>query len=283
SDGDAPGTPGSDSQVVADRTSPNAPVIDAIDEYRNSTSVTVSGTAEAGSTLTLYSDCDSGLSTTTTTVSSTGTWSVSRSITQGDFCEYYAYATDASSNVSGVSNTVDTESCAEWDDYEDSSSYGDTCSNPIDEWSTIADTGTTTISFIGNIIDSTDSDWYFVNASQTLGAASTGTNLFNLDVEMISGTSDFAFTVYKGSCSTTDLLCDDSGTEGSGYTEFDYYTEDDGDGTNHVTPSDTRYCSSTSGYDTCASYADDYYIHVYRTTGSQDCTSYELEITNGVW
>lgn len=280
-DGTTNGTAGSDSQEVADRTAPNVPVLSAINPYRNSTSVTITGTAEAGASLELYIDCDSGLSTNTTTVGSSGTWSITTSIPKGDECDFYAYATDSAGNTSSISNTVTTESCADFDDYEDSTGYGDTCSNSVDDWSTLADAGTTTISFLGNIIDSTDEDWYYINTSQSV--TTSGYNLFNLEVEMTSGTSVFGFTVYKGSCGTTDLLCDDSGSEGDGYTEFDYYNEDDGDGTSHLTPSDSRYCYNNSRYDNCTDYSGDYYIHVFRTDGSYDCSAYELEITNGVW
>jgi len=280
-DGDVDGTPGSDSQVVADRTAPNAPVIDAIDRYRNATSVTLDGTAEGGSSLLIYFDCDSGTSTTTITVPSSGSWTTSTTITQGDDCDFYAYATDDSGNTSGISNTVSTESCATWDDHEDSAGYGDTCSTSVDEWSTLADDGSTTISFVGNIIDSTDSDWYYIDTSQSVTSA--GFVDFNLEIEMVDGTSDYAFTVYKGSCSTSDLQCDDSGTEGDGYTTFDYYNYDDGDGgAYHLTPSDTTYCNNSSRYDDCTDYSGGYYIHVYRPNGGADCTAYELEITNGL-
>jgi hypothetical protein len=274
SDGDDTGTPGSDSQVVADRTAPNAPVLDSIDPYRNATSVTVSGTAEAGSAVQVYFDCDSGTTNTTITADSSGNWSVSDTVTQGDFCEYYAYATDDSGNTSGISNTVSTESCAQFDDYEDSSGYGDACSYPINEWGVLADDGSATISFVGNIIDSTDSDWYVISTAQSV--TTSGTNTFNFDVAMLSGSSDYAFAVYYGSCAKSDLVC-------SGQTDFDYYNADDGDGTNHTTPSDTRYCANGSTYDNCADYSGDYYIEVFRTTGGYDCTAYELEITNGVW
>ena len=281
-DGTEYGSSGSDSQTVADRTAPNSPVINAIDEYRNSTSVTLTGTAEAGSTLTLYIDCDSGLKTQTTTVSSTGTWSITQSITQGDYCEYYAYATDTYGNVSTVSNTVGTESCDPFDDYEDSTTYGDTCSNAISEWSTLADTGASTISIVGNIIESTDEDWYVVYASQTI--TTSGTNTFHFAVTMIDGSDDYAFAVYKGSCSTSDLVCDDAGVEGDGYSEFEYFNEDVAEGgAYHLTPSDTRYCYNGTRYNTCTSYADYYYVHVFRTTSGYDCSGYELEITNGVW
>ena len=93
---------------------------------------------------------------------------------------------------------------------------------------------------------------------------------------MVSGSSDYAFAVYKGSCAKGDLVC-------SGHTDFDYYNADDGDGTGHTTPSDTRYCSNGSTYDNCTDYSGDYYIEVFRTTGGYDCTAYELKITNGVW
>jgi hypothetical protein len=276
-DGDDYGSAGSDAQTVVDQTAPDAPTVDAIDELRNTTSVSLSGTAEPGADITIYADClSAGLKTFTTTADSTGSWSKTISISRGDDCEYTVYATDDAGNVSDPSNSVATESCDPYDSYEDSSTYGDVCSDAVDEWTTLGDASPTSFTLEGNIIESTDADWYVVHTSQSV--LTSGTNLFHFEVTMTAGSSDYAFTVYKGSCSSADVQC---GT--TGHTEYEMYAEDQADGS-HSAPSDTRLCSSSSSSrNHCEDLSDDYYIQVFRTSSGYDCAYYELEISNGIW
>ncbi|MCB9778815.1 MAG: hypothetical protein H6742_09650 [Alphaproteobacteria bacterium] len=280
-DGEENGPSASDSQTVVDRTAPSRPVINSLERYRNSTSVTVTGTAEAGSELTLYIDCtDGSLDTEITTVTGGGTWSIGTLIPYGEECDFYAYAEDAVGNISPVSNTVTTESCAPVDDFEDATTYGDSCLGAVDEWSTLDDSGLSTIEITGNIITSTDADWYVIDTSQSV--TTTGYDGYNFQVEMVTGSADYAFAVYRGGCGTTFLECDDAGTEGDGYTEYDYYRYDDADGSTHLTPSDRTYCSDASRYDECDDLAELYYIHVWRTSADLSCSYYELTISNGL-
>ena len=126
---------------------------------------------------------------------------------------------------------------------EDSTGYGDTCTNPVIDWSTLADDGVTTISVVGNLLDAGDEDWYLVETSDS---ATSGINYYNFHVELVDGSGDYAFVVYEGGCSSGNLDCSSSSTsdpEGSGYTEYQYFVEDVGDG-GHSIPSDTRSCAS---------------------------------------
>ncbi len=282
SDGTATSGSASDSVVVGDYSAPDAPVLNSLDPYRNETSVTVSGSTEAFATVTLYIDCTSGSSTDTGTANGAGTFSFSESVAAGDECSYYATSTDSSGNTSGVSNVVGTEVCDPGDDYEDTSAYGDTCGDPVVDWSTLADDGTTTIEFDGNILDGSDDDWYFI---QTSDVVSGSYNPYRFHVELTSGSSDYAFAVYEGGCTEAQLECGSGSStdpEGSGYTEYEVFQEDIGEGV-HTIPSDTRTCGTGTWYNDCDDLSSDYYIHVFRTTSTYSCQGYSIKITNGVW
>lgn len=276
-DGEAYGSTASDSQEVIDRTAPDRPTISGIDSLRNTTSVSLSGTAEAGSSITIYQECSDGsLSSNTTTVNSSGNWSTSFTITRGLECDYYAYATDLSGNLSPMSNTVTTESCDPHDSYEISTTSGNTCLDPIDAWALLPDGGSTLIEVTGNIISTSDEDWYLIDASQSV--LSSGTNLFNLEVLMVEGESDYTFEIYRGGCTSGYLECSTTG----GLTEYGFFAEDKGDG--HAIPYDTRLCTSGSPfYNECDDLSGDYFIKVSRTSTALDCQHYSLEVTNGVW
>lgn len=282
SDGDDAGTAGTDSVEVNDYTAPDAPVLTGVEEYRNEDTVTIVGTSEAFATVTLSWVTSSGSGSDTTTASAAGVFTFSETLTRGLTYSYTATATDSEGNTSGVSNTITTEACDPWDEYEDSTGYGDTCTNPVIDWSTVTDDGATTLSVVGNIIETGEDDWYLV---QTSDAATSGINYYRFHVELVDGSGDYAFTVYEGGCTSSYLDCgsgSSSDPEGSGYTEYEVYAEDVGDGT-HSIPSETRACaSSDASYNECDDLSSDYYIHVIRLSAF-DCTNYELEITNGTW
>lgn len=281
-DGTADGTASSDTVVVSDYTAPDAPVLNSIDEYRNEDTVTLIGTTEAYASVTLYWTTSSSSGSDTTTASAAGTFTFSETLTRGLTYRYYATATDTYGNTSGVSNTLSTEACNPWDEYEDSSGYGDTCTNPVIDWSTLADSGATTISVVGNLLSAGDEDWYLV---QTSDAATSGINYYNFNVELVDGSGDYAFVVYEGGCSASNLDCESgssSDPEGSGYTQYQFFAQDVGDGS-HAVPSDYRACAnSSSAYNNCEDLSSDYYIHILRLS-AYSCANYELEITNGVW
>lgn len=277
SDGTSSGIAGSDSVVVGDYTAPNAPVLASISPYRNEDSVTVTSSSEASATITLYVANSSGTTTRSATADSSGAASFSlTSLTRADTYSIYATATDSSGNVSDASNTLSTEACDPWDEYEDTTGYGDACADPVIDWATLDDSGGSTISIVGNILESGDSDWYLVETSDLLSA---GINYYRFHVELLDGTSAYRFTVYEGGCSAAYLDC-----SSAGYTEYEYYAYDNNE-SGHGTPSDTRYCSygSYPYYNDCDDLSSDYYIEVTRTSGSYSCQHYELEISNGIW
>lgn len=282
SDDTAAGTAGVDSVVVNDYTAPDSPVLNAIDTYRNEDTVTILGTTEAFASVTLYWTTGSSSGSDTTTATAAGSFTFSETLTRGLTYSFSATATDALGNTSGVSNTVSTEACTPWDEYEDSAGYGDTCTNPVIDWSTLSDAGTTTLSVVGNLLNAGDSDWYLV---QTSDAATSGINYYNFNVELVDGAGDYAFVVYEGGCSASNLDCgsgSSSDPEGSGYTQYQFFAQDKGDG-GHSIPSDYRACSTGSPYyNNCEDLSSDYYIHIIRLS-AYSCANYELEITNGVW
>jgi hypothetical protein len=275
-DGDDYGSAGADAQQIVDLTSPDQPVINATDLYRNETEADLDGTAEAGSTVTVYAVCTSGTSSYTTIADASGFWATTATFAQGDVCSFYAYAVDGEGNLSPMSNTVSTESCDPYDSYEDSGTYGDVCTDPVDAWFTLDDDGLTTLSVVGNALEAADEDWYAIHTSQSVLVG--GYNLYHFEVNLVSGSSDYTFEVFEDSCGSTE--CGGTG----GYTEYEVYGYDDGTGgTYHLTPSDRRYCYDGSRYNNCEDLSGTYYIHVMRNTSTYDCTGYELEITNGVW
>ncbi len=282
SDGTGDGTAGVDSVVVNDYTAPDAPVLSSIDAYRNEDSVTIVGTTEAFATVTLYWSSSSSSGSDTTSASGAGTFTFSETLTRGVTYTFYATSADAMGNTSGISNTLSTEACDPWDEYEDSSGYGDTCTNPVIDWSTLADAGTTTLSVVGNLLEAGDEDWYLV---QTSDAATSGINYYRFHVELVDGSGDYAFVVYEGGCTSSYLDCGSgvsSDPEGSGYSEYEYFAQDVGEGV-HSIPADSRSCTNSSAsYNNCDDLSSDYYIKVIRLS-AYDCANYELEITNGAW
>jgi len=282
SDGEDEGTAGSASVSVADVSAPDAPVIDTPYAYRNDDSVTLTGTCEAACALTFY--CADSLSSWTDygTCDTAGEFTYTTSLTRGQVSECYATCEDSAGNLSSDSNTVSTEVCDPYDEYEDASGYGDAGSDAIDEWGALSDNGTTTITIEANVLDDDSEDWYVVSTTDDVSSDySAGIDYYNFAVDMVSGTSDYAFIVYKGSSDPTDQECPSSG---SGVTEYNDYVEDVGDGS-HTVPSDTRSCSSGSAYyNNCNDMSNSYYIQVFRRSSRvTSCQQYELEITNGVW
>ncbi len=281
-DGTTASADGSDSVTVNDYTAPDAPVLSSIDTYRNEDTVTIIGTAEAFTDVTLYYTSTGGAGTDTTTANGGGAFTFSETLTRGVTYSYYATATDSNGNTSGNSNTLSTEACDPWDEYEDASGYGDTCTNPIIDWSTLTDAGTTTLSAVGNLLAAGDDDWYLIETSDT---RTTGLNYYRFHVELVAGSGDYSFAVYTGGCTAASLECgsgSSSDPEGSGITEFEAFAQDVGDGT-HTIPAETRACQAGSAsYNECDNLSSRYYIHIIRLS-AYDCANYELQITNGIW
>jgi hypothetical protein len=172
--------------------------------------------------------------------------------------------------------TVGTESCDPYDDYDLSTTSGDTCSDSIVDWAVLPDDGHTVLDVVGNILDAGDSDWYLVQSTDALTA---GINYYRFHVRMTHGSGSYVFIVHDGGCEDAYVSCSTAG-----YTEYEAYAYDSND-SGHGTPGDTRYCSygSSSLYNTCDDLSSDYYIEVRRTSSRYSCEYYELEISNGIW
>ncbi len=278
-DGIDSGTAASATVTISDTTAPDAPSLDSLDAYSNDEDQTVTGTCEASCDLTFYFTDDGGSWTETDTCSSSGTLSHSAALTRGYETEVYADCEDAAGNVSGVSNTVSTEVCDPEDTYENDDGYGDSVTDAIDEWSSLTDDGLTTITITGNALSTSDTDWYVISTSDD-GANETSNSWedYNFEATFTQGESTYEMSIYDASVSTSTPLC-------SGVTEFDYFSQDVGDGS-HSIPSDTTSCvvGGSVSANTCEDWSRDWYIEVTRLeSAASSCQYYEIEITNGVW
>ncbi len=284
-DGEDDGTSGTYTVNITDATSPDPPVLDDPDPYVNEDYVELTGTCEADCDLTYYFTDATGSWTEAGTCESDGTLTHQVYLTRGYETTGYATCTDDAGNTSGNSNTVTMQSCSVEDTYENSSGYGDTGANAINEWATFSDDGSTStvVTITANALTSSDEDWYVISATD--GGSSE--ERFNLAIEMTSGTSTYSFDVYKGSSTTA--IPTPSVTSPSGYatacTEFEYYNEDNAisiDGassTYHATASPSYLCGSTD-QNVCPDYSDSFYIKVTRNGGVSDsCDHYELDVS----
>ena len=277
-DGTVNGAAGSDSIVVADTTNPDAPVLDAINMYRNEGTITITGTAEPGSSVQIYNNCGQA-APLAFTVPPSGAFSVFTVISAGTTCSYYARATDGAGNTSADSNLISTEFCDPIDSYEVSSSFnGNSCGNAIDDWNILAPSSNAVPEVVtGNIINPTDVDWYVIDTSSNVG--SSGINYYNFQVELTTGSGSYDITVFRGDCNAASIETNSSGA--TSYDSYDYFAQDKGVGTGHLTPSDSRYCQNSSRYNVCDDLSDTYFIKVFRTDGIVNCQEYTLSIQNG--
>lgn len=268
---------GADEVEVGDYTAPSAPTLSSINSYRNEDTASVTGSSEANATITLYISSSSGTTTQTTTASGSGAFSYSLTgLTRGATYSMWATATDASGNTSGNSNTIGTEVCSPYDDYELTTTAGDTCDDSIVDWAILPDSGSTVLSITGNILDGSDSDWYLV---QTSDALTPGINYYRFRVRMTHGSGSYAIIVHDGGCEDAYVDCSTSG-----YSEYEVYASDQLE-SGHYTPADLRYCNyySYPYYNNCDDLSSDYYIEVVRTSSRYSCEYYTLEISNGIW
>ncbi|MCB9778817.1 MAG: hypothetical protein H6742_09660 [Alphaproteobacteria bacterium] len=278
-DGEDYGDAGSAYVTVNDGTAPAAPGLNNPGSYLNDTSVTLSGTCEAGCTVTYYCSDSSSSTSETTTCTSGGTHSKTTTLTRGDVTECYATCTDSAGNVSPDSATRTIEVCDPWDEYEDATGYGDSGPDAIGEWSAMSDDGTDTVSIEGNILDDDDDDWYVISATDDISDdLSAGLDYFNFEVNLVEGSSTYEFYVYKDGYDGTDGECS------SAASEYGWKNQDKG-GADHAIPSDTRRCAEGSNlYNECEDDSATFYVQVKRKASvAMSCRAYELEITNGVW
>lgn len=276
-DGEDYGLSSSAYAVVTDTVAPSPPQFDSPPAYGNETELDLTGLCEPECALTFY--CEDPISswTDTGTCDLAGTFVYPVSLTPGQTTLCYSTCEDMAGNLSGSSNTIQMEACDPEDVYE---MYGgNDVTTAIDQWSALADDGSTSISILGNILSDDSSDWFVISASDDLSQdLNDGRDNFRFAVEFVSGSSDYAFTVYRGGTSSVDLECDTAG-----YTQYDDFNQDIGD-SDHEIPTDAQSCGNGSGtLNDCADDSKEYYIHVFRKTTVSSCQSYELNITNGVW
>lgn len=267
---------------VTDTVAPGAPIIDAPYAYRNGDAVTLTGGCEPGCAMTMY--CADGLTSWIDglTCLPDGTFSYSSLLARGEVTSCYADCEDSAGNRSGLSNTVSTEVCDPEDVYEDSTGYGDSGPDAINEFGTLPDTGTRTITLRGNILADDAEDWYIIQTSDDVASdRALGRNDYRMSAILVSGASDYSFQVYKGDFDPSFRECS---TAVGGYNEYTDFANDRGDGT-HVIPGDPRACGLGSSLtNDCEDLSDVYYIQVQRLRSSPtSCDSYTIEVTNGVW
>ncbi len=275
SDGLDDGPAGSDSVTIVDYTAPDAPILDDLDPYRNDDSAVLSGTCEADCELVFYFSDSTGSWTETDTCGADGSLSHTVYLTRGSTTEAFATCEDAAGNVSGDSNTVSTEACDPYDEYENAAGYGDDYSSAIDEWSTMLDSAAGTITISANALDSSDEDWYVISTTDDPAYENSYyVEDYLFEVALTEGESTYSMTIYRGDPAGATPTCED------GTTEMDWYFED-------PTWGRGQGCSPTANtgdYTDCSDFSTDWYILVTRSdSATPSCDPYELTVTNGVW
>ncbi len=284
-DGFEEGASFSDTVNVSDGTAPPPPDINPPAAHRNKDAVDLTGYCEAGCVLDFYcSDTTGAEWTVSDTCTSEGTFGTTiEPLVRGESTTCFGTCTDEAGNISGDSSAVSTEVCDPEDIYENSL-YGDSMSDPIDEWSTLPDDGTTTINIIGNVLDEDEEDWYVITAGDDLAAdLAAGRDEFNFQAAFSEGTSEYSFVVYRDD--PLGVAADSCMPDADGYTEYSWFNQDSGDAPHHALPSDLQACGSGSALlNDCADDTADFYIHVFRNASSPaSCQNYQIQVTNGVW
>ena len=208
---DSSGNTSSDSNALAlhdDQTPPNTPLITTIAPTQNNAAeITIAGTAEANSKLTLYNN---GNPVGTTTADNNGHWSVSGTpLISGTNNSFTATATDAANNTSGPSNAL---------------VFHDDQSPPSESFTTVtltSDTGASNADFItsnggvhfaGTIADTGGAGIASVqvfNGNTLVGTANVVAGSWSLDTTLAAGTySDLKVTAtdVAGNASTTNSV-----------------------------------------------------------------------------
>ncbi len=287
-DGTANGSAGAATTTVSDQTAPGAPTIDTPLTYVNSDALDQSGTCTYGDHVDITVECNNsvdGTFSSSTTCLTDGTWDLTISgVARGVPTNCVAYGTDAAGNESGDSSTVSTTVCDPEDAYEDGTGYGDSVTDPVDEWAILADDGLTTINVTANILEdgSDTEDWYVIETDDNSSTDTTaGIDYYNLDIRLYDEATGAASTLYKMVVyrgSSTGLEC-----ATTGYDAYNDYKYDAADGV-HSQPADARSCGNSTSRNVCEDNSNTYYVKVTRQSSAvTSCGGYELEITNGAW
>ena len=316
-DGAADGDLGtSPSIAIQDISAPPAPTLDTRLRYRNSDTVSMSGTCTSGSgeCNQVRVDCVDGLGSADDSVVCLDDVFVTSafSLTRGQATTCTATCVDISLNESLPSNGITTESCDPEDTYEggfgSDSIQGDDVSNATNEagWLSIADTNSTTIQVVGNIVDVDDEDWFkFITTNDPAwcnSASPIPCNLYNFAATLGAGSSHYRMEVYIDNLGVSAECPSDPDIN-----SFNHYwsgaLSGDACGPGNPTadvgpeqaPDTSDPASSSSGqppaaqyaYDHCANWAStySYYVRVLRDDGLSDadvqCNSYRVDVNNG--
>jgi hypothetical protein len=148
---------------------------------------------------------------------------------------------------------------------------------------TVADTSASdTITISGQIKNSSDSDWYVIQATDDTDSTA---DEFDLQIYFTSNPGGLAIDVYRGNCSGSGpppygtRIC-------TGVSDCVRWTTD-GQWTTSIDVSGAPYdgenpCTSSvsSGNNQCNSETGSWYIRVYRSSGSGACTPYTIVVDN---
>lgn len=294
--------------TIQDFDEPPAPTIDAIERYRNSTAVNLTGTCvstsndctqlvfqcqAAGSPNYVFgsgSDPDDGFVGTC----NAGSFDETLTLPRGFDYSCWAFCYDATPNRSLNSTVKTTEVCNPYDIYETpGDGVGDTRVNAIEgAWGILDDSFSTSIPITGNIIgqgieESDTYDWYLVRTVDDATADDTAnSDQYNMQVSLTSGASSYRFIVVRDNGITETQQC--SLTQPNGYDNYNFYNYDRGDymtlghpdhGT--ISAGQHQFCDNAGAqYNDCNDYTSNFYIGVTRESGT-NCTSYTLTVTNG--
>lgn len=287
---------------VQDLQIPAAPVMDTIHPFSNSTTINLSGTCQPGplECHVLSFQCTSPTASTqnfTGTCGLLGTFDEDRVLQRGNTWTCNAKCTDASSNESPLSGSVQVQVCSPHDSYDiegapNGPGYGDTPDNPVDEWSPLVDNNSSsspagTINIVGNAIVAGDVDWYRIRTQDNVAVdLADGRDGYNFQVRFQTGGDDYDLSVYRGTNPHLDPgalpECNSLGV----YKQYGWFNWDRNRTINGVPvndkplPADRQACGpvGNSMFNYCADDTIDFYVRVERFT-QPDCRHYNLRAT----
>ncbi|MFH1438108.1 MAG: MopE-related protein [Pseudomonadota bacterium] len=184
----------------------------------------------------------------------------------GDVDEEYVVETCGEGMCQNSSACEDGEEipCVPGNDDAHEAFGGDSCVNAV-HVGVVTDNPPATLDVTGTIYPFHDDDWYRVTASDD---ADTAGDEFELEIFWVTRPAGLLFDVYRGDCATS--WCARVDDCANWYTDF--YGAGVGENPCTTTP--------TLGANTCDNDTAEYYIHVYRDTGEENCVEYAIRIRN---
>ena len=303
---------------VQDNLIPPAPVINAIERYRNTDVVRLAGQCrdfpldclemyydcenDSGTSIgPQLGDCDTDLFSEDVTLARGFTW------TCWAWCEDIGTGGVPNRSINSASRV--TEICAEYDAYE-LMGVGNVQGDAVDfatdltPWPALFDNNTASYTVTGNVIGTVPSDttvyddtydWYlFKTTDNYVTDRAAGRDAYNFEVAFTSGASSYQMKVFRdiGAGSTLDFCSLDT----DGYDRYNFFNEDSGDYTNFLhhgpIPSDKQACAKDlpgpagtqptwPQYNSCDNLTSNYYVRVNRTSATKNCDHYTFQVTNG--